>query len=74
MPRNPAIILALPYNNITFRATSIKLYFTSIAQIEDIKVKLANKLSKKPAPLLVKHKRGRLRKNPNIIIFLQEDN
>jgi hypothetical protein len=74
-------ILALPYSNITFRATSIKLYFTLITQIEGIKVELAsktskelaNKPSKEPAPLLVKHSKKRLRKNLHITIFLQND-
>jgi hypothetical protein len=37
-------------------------------------MELASEPSKKPAPLLVKRKRGRLRKNPNITIFLQDNN
>jgi hypothetical protein len=63
-------ILALPYSNTTFRVTFVKLYLTSTAQIEGIKVELANEPSKEPVPLLVKRERGRLRKNPNIIVFL----
>jgi hypothetical protein len=71
-------ILALPYSNTTFCATSVKPYFTPIAQIEGIKVKPASRtgeepaseLGKEPAPLLVKRGRGRPRKNPNIIVFL----
>jgi hypothetical protein len=35
--------------------------------------KLASKPSKELAPLLVKRGRGQPRKNPNIIVFLQED-
>jgi hypothetical protein len=73
--------LALPYSNMTFYATSVKLYFTPIAQIEGIKVKLASGTSKEPtskpnkesAPLLVKRGRGRPRKNLHITIFLQND-
>jgi hypothetical protein len=34
-------VLALPYSNITFRVTSVKLYFTLITQIEGIEVELA---------------------------------
>ena len=79
--KGESCILALPYSNITFRATSIKLYFTLNARIEGIKVKLisgtskepASKPNKEPAPLLVKRNRGRLRKNPSITIFLQDD-
>jgi hypothetical protein len=62
-------ILALPYSNTTFRVTFIKLYLTPTAQIEGTKVKPNKEL----APLLVKRKRGRPRKNPNIIVLLQED-
>ena len=40
-------------------------------------MKLASGISKEPseepAPLLVKRERGRPRKNPNITVFLQED-
>ena len=36
-------ILILPYSNITFRVTSVKLYLTPTTQIEGIKVKLAIK-------------------------------
>jgi hypothetical protein len=87
--KGESCILALPYSNITFRVTFIKLYFTLIAQIEGIKVELASrtseelasKLSKKPAskpgkelaPLLVKRGKGRLCKNLYIIIFLQNN-
>jgi hypothetical protein len=71
--KGKSYILALPYNNTTFRATSIKLYLTPTTQIEGIKVKPASKPDKEFAPLLVKRRRGRPRKNPNIIILLQED-
>ena len=37
-------VLALPYSNITFYITSVKLYLTLITQIEGIKAKLAIKL------------------------------
>jgi hypothetical protein len=75
------LYFSTPYSNITFRATSIKLYLTPNAQIEGIKVELtsgtskelASKPSKKPAPLLVKRGKGRLRKNPSITMFLQDD-
>jgi hypothetical protein len=74
-------ILALPHSNTTFRATSVKPYFTPTAQIEGIEVELASRTSKEPAsepskepaPLLVKRGRGRPRKNPHITIFLQND-
>jgi hypothetical protein len=72
--KGKSYILALPYSNTTFRATFIKLYLTPIAQIKGIKVKLASKPNKELMPLLIKRKRGQLRKNPNIIILLQEDN
>jgi hypothetical protein len=68
--KGESCILALPYGNITFRATFIKLYLTPTTQIEGIKVKLASKPNKELAPLLVKRKRGQLRKNPNIIVLL----
>jgi hypothetical protein len=79
--KGKSCILALPYSNITFRVTFIKLYFTLIAQIKGIKVKLASKTSKelasKPskelAPLLVKRSKGQPRKNLYITIFLQND-
>jgi hypothetical protein len=79
--KGESCILALPYSNITFRATFIKLYFTPITQIEGIKVELAGGTSKEPAsepskelaPLLVKRGRGRPRKNLHITIFLQND-
>jgi hypothetical protein len=79
--KGKSCILALPYSNTTFYITSIKLYFTLITQIEGIKVELASKTSKelasKPnkelAPLLVKHGKGRLRKNLHITIFLQNN-
>jgi len=35
---------------------------------------LASKLGEELATLLVKRSKGRLRKNPNITIFLQDDN
>jgi hypothetical protein len=68
--KGKSYILALPHSNITFRATSIKLYLTPTTQIEGIKVKLANRTSKELVPLLIKRNKGRLRKNPNIIVFL----
>jgi hypothetical protein len=71
--KGKSCILALPHSNITFYATSIKLYFTPTIQIEDIEVELASKPSKELAPLLVKRDKGRLCKNPHIIIFLQND-
>ena len=81
--KGKSCILALPYSNITFRATSVKLYLVLDVQINSIIIKLAskeltsNKLASKPskelAPLLVKRSRGRPRKNPNITVFLQED-
>jgi hypothetical protein len=79
--KGKSCILALPHNNITFYVTFIKLYFTPIAQIEGIKVKLASKTSKEPTselskelmPLLVKRGKGQPRKNPYITIFLQND-
>jgi hypothetical protein len=79
--KGKSCILALPYNNITFRVTFVKLYFTLTTQIKGIKVKLVSKTSKeftsKPnkelAPLLVKHSKRQLRKNLYIIIFLQND-
>ena len=61
-------ILALPHGNTTFRSTSVKPYFTNT------KVEPASKESSaKLVPLPVKRGRGRLRKNPNITIFLQND-
>jgi hypothetical protein len=79
--KGKSCILALPYSNITFRATFVKLYFTPIAQIEGIKVELASgtskelasELGKELAPLLVKRGKGRPRKNLHITIFLQND-
>jgi hypothetical protein len=76
--KGKSYILALLYSNITFCATSIKLYFTLNARIEGIKVELTSKtseeltseLSKEPVPLLVKRGKGRLRKNLSITIFL----
>jgi hypothetical protein len=76
--KGESCILALLYNNITFRATFIKLYFTPNARIEGIKVELTSKTSKELAsepskelaPLLVKRNKGRLRKNLGIIVFL----
>jgi hypothetical protein len=78
--KGKSCILALPYSNITFRATSVKLYLVLDAQINSIIVKLtskeltsdklASKLSKELAPLLVKLGKGQPRKNPNITIFL----
>jgi hypothetical protein len=66
---------------MTFYATFVKLYFTLTTKIEDIRVEFTGKkhatkefasalVSEELTPLLVKRSRGRLRKNPNIIIFL----
>jgi hypothetical protein len=79
--KGESCILALPYSNITFYATFIKLYFTPTTQIEGIKVELASRTSKKPAskpskelaPLLVKRNKRQLRKNLHITIFLQNN-
>ena len=75
--------LALPHGNTTFRATSVKPYLVPDVQIDGIAVKpageeptsdeLASKPGEELAPLPVKRGRGRPRKNPNIIVFLQED-
>jgi beta-galactosidase/beta-glucuronidase len=79
--KGKSCILALPHSNITFRATSVKLYFTPTTKIEDIQVKFTSKghaideiASKELATLLVKRGKGRPRKNPNITIFLQDNN
>jgi hypothetical protein len=83
--KGESCILALPYSNITFHATSIKLYLTPTTKIEDIQVKSTSKkhaakefistlIGKELTPLLVKRSRGQLRKNPNITIFLQDNN
>ena len=82
--KGESCILALPYSNITFYATSIKPYFTPTTKIEDIQVKFTSKkhiakefasalVNKELTPLLVKHSKGRPRKNPNITIFLQDN-
>jgi hypothetical protein len=79
--KGESCILALPYSNITFCATSVKLYLILNARIEGIKVELisrtseelASKPGKELAPLLVKRGKGRLRKNLSITIFLQDD-
>jgi hypothetical protein len=79
--KGKSCILALPHSNITFRATSVKLYLTPTAQIEGIEVELASGTGKEPASelgkelahLLVKHGRGQLRKNLHITVFLQND-
>jgi hypothetical protein len=77
-------VLALPYSNITFRVTFIKLYLVLNIQIDNIKVKPINKdpikltskefanglVNKQLAPLLVKRGKGQPRKNLNIIVFL----
>jgi hypothetical protein len=79
--KGKSCILALPHSNTTFHATSVKLYLT---KIEDIQVKFTGKkhatkefasalVSEEPTPLLVKRGKGRLRKNPNITIFLQDN-
>jgi hypothetical protein len=62
-------ILALPYSNTTFRSTSIKLYFTLTTKIEPLSKESSTKL----IALLVKRGKGRLRKNLNISIFLQDN-
>jgi hypothetical protein len=78
-------VLVLPYSNITFRVTSVKLYLTPTTQIKGIKVKLATKpeqltnrlvdkeLASELITLLVKRSKGQPRKNPNITVFLQKD-
>ena len=62
-------ILALPHKNTTFRSTSIKLYFTLTTKIEPLSKESSTKL----IALLVKRGKGRLRKNLNISIFLQDN-
>ena len=62
-------ILALPHSNTTFRSTSIKLYFTLTTKIEPLSKESSTKL----IALLVKRGKGRLRKNLNISIFLQDN-
>jgi hypothetical protein len=82
--KGKSCILALPHSNTTFHATSVKLYLTPTTKIEDIQVKFTGKkhatkefasalVSEEPTPLLVKRGKGRLRKNPNITIFLQDN-
>ena len=79
--KGKSCILALPHSNTTFRATSVKLYFTPTTKIEDIRVKFISEkhatkefasalVGEELTPLLVKRGKGRPRKNPNIIIFL----
>jgi hypothetical protein len=72
-------VLALPHGNTTFRATSVKPYFTLTTQIEGIEVEPVSKpgeelagepVDEKPAPLPLKRGKRRPRKNPDIIIFL----
>ena len=68
-------ILALPHGNTTFRFTSIKLYLTLnltlTTQIEGIEVEpTSEESSTKPIALPVKRGRGRLRRNPDIFVFL----
>jgi len=62
-------ILALLHRNTTFRSTSIKLYFTLTTKIEPLSKESSTKL----IALLVKRGKGRLRKNLNISIFLQDN-
>ena len=67
-------ILALPHSNTTFRSTFVKLYLTLTTQIKGIKVEpTGEEFSAKLIPLPVKRGKGRPRKNPKIIIFLQDD-
>jgi hypothetical protein len=79
--KGKSCILALPYSNITFCATFVKLYLTPTTKIEDIRVKFTSKkhitkefagalVNKELMPLLVKSSRGKLHKNTNIIIYL----
>ena len=62
-------ILALLHRNTTFRSTSIKLYFTLTTKIEPLSKESSTIL----IALLVKRGKGRLRKNLNISIFLQDN-
>ena len=62
--KGKSCILALLYSNTTFRATSIKLYFTLTTQINSIKVELArgepsNKSPLKPGEELTSNKLAR---------------
>jgi hypothetical protein len=79
--KGKSCILALPHSNITFYATSIKLYLTPTTKIEDIQVKFTSEkytakefisalVGEELTPLLVKRGKGQPRKNLNIIIFL----
>jgi hypothetical protein len=82
--KGESYILALPHSNTTFRATSVKLYLTPTTKIEDIRVKSTGEkhatkefasapISEELTPLPVKRGKGQPRKNPNITIFLQDD-
>jgi len=68
-------ILALPHGNTTFRFTSVKPYLTPnltlITQIEGIEVEpTGEESSTELTALPVKRGRGRLRRNPDIFVFL----
>jgi hypothetical protein len=73
----------VPYSNITFCTTSIKLYLILNIQIDNIAIELASKeltsnklaseFSKELVPLLVKCSKRQPCKNFKIIIFLQNN-
>jgi hypothetical protein len=63
-------VLGLPHGNTTFRATSVKPYLTPTTQIE---VEPTNRPVDEPTILPVKRGRGRPRKNPEITVFLQNN-
>ena len=63
-------ILALPYSNMTFRVTSIKLYLIPNNKINSVKAEPTNEPNEEPAPLPVKRPRGRPWKYANIIVLL----
>ena len=63
-------ILALPHGNMTFHATSVKLYLIPNDKINNVKAEPTNEPNKEPAPLPVKRPRGRPRKYANVIVLL----
>ena len=63
-------VLGLLYSNITFYATLVKLYLTLTTQIE---VELTNRPIDELTILLVKRSRKRPCKNPEITVFLQNN-